>query len=242
MFNFLVELKASYWDTINLPHFYNYPDEQPYKYIPESKIFSILFPTAPKNWFFEEKCKEYRMTSTRWMSNLLNDVKGISFKGLVYKKNLGKRENEFAFYFHEKECYDGGAEYGWVFPESHFGALFYLCGNCNLENQNWCQWPGDPNNKGTCKASGDCQKVAQALKNPAKYKHWNIKVNENGSFLIELVDPVNWKYISCTIEKPDWFPNLYLSPGYVTINAQKLAEETVSPTPVMHVDEVKVWK
>lgn len=230
------------WTNINLPHFYSYPAENSYQYLPENKIYSISFPTKPKDWFLEPNCSKllnkdvYRTTSTRYISNAIDNISGISFKGLVYKQNLGTRPNEFAFFYHQNECYDGGPEYGWVWPESDKRAYFYLCGNCNLKNQHWCQWPGD------CKAIGNCDAIAKALENPAKYQYWNIKVLENGNFLIELVDPVTWQYVSCQIQKPDWLPNLYKAKGYISINAQKLADQTVQPTPVMHIDEVKIWQ
>ncbi len=236
------------WASISLPHAYIYPCKDKPCGNRGTGVYSVAFPTEAKKWFEEPDCPQpsgespaYRMTSKRWISNLLHNVRGLSFKGLVYKNNLGKRGNEFAIFFHEERCYNGGGEYGWVFPENTPWALFYLCANCNLKDQNWCIWP-DVLGEGECKAKGDCEAVKKALKNPAKYRYWNVKVLPNGEFLIELVDPVTWDYKSCTIEKPKWFPNLYDAQGYVTINAQKGAEETVSPTPYLHVDDVKVWK
>lgn len=219
------------WNKINLPQSYVYPQDL------RKKVYSTQFPTTKKAWFEEADCKQYRSTSIRWVSNHLNNISGLSFKGLVYKNVLGKRENEFAVFYHKERCYEGGPEYGWVFPENSFSGLFYICHNCNLNNQKWCQWPGD------CKASGNgCAAVEEALKNPAKYRYWNIKVTTHGNFLIELVDPVTFDIHSCKIQKPDWLPNLYKSNGYVTINAKKEAETTVKPPPYIHVDEVKIWQ
>lgn len=236
VFLFIVNILADYWYKIYLPNAYIYPCVQPPCGNIGTNVYSTEFPTAPKQWYFEQDCNEYRMTSTRWVSDYLNEVSGISFKGLIYKQVLGKRENEFAIFFHERRCYGGGAEYGFVFPENSLQGFFYLCGNCNLENQNWCQWPGD------CKATGNCINVQKALENPTNYQYWNIKVLEEGNFLIEIVDPVTWQYRSCKILKPDWFPNLYKASGYVTVNAQKGTDPTIQPPPYMHVDEVKIWK
>ncbi len=234
------QLKADEWKSLVLPHTYIYPCNQPPCGNRETHVYSTQFPTAPKSWFGEPDCQgEFRMTSTRWISDYLTNISGISFKGLIYKHILGKRENEFAFFFHEKRCYDGGPEYGWVFPENSYQAFFYLCGNCNLKNQQWCQWPGDPKSKSTCKALGNCSAIAEALRNSARYQYWNIKVTQEGNFLIELIDPITWYYQSCTIQKPDWLPNMYGSNGYITINAQKGAEVTTNPPAYIHIDEVK---
>ncbi len=231
------------WNQISLPHTYIYPCKNPPCGNLSTHVYSTRFPTEGKSWFPEPDCSgEYRMTSKRWISDKLYNVKGISFKGLVYKNVLGKRENEFALFFHEKRCYNGGGEYGWVFPENSYTGFFYLCGDCNQPTQKWCQWPGDPNSESTCKAMGDCFKVEEALKNPAIYRYWNIKVLENGNFLIELLDPVTYDYMSCTIQKPDWLANMCGRKGYITVNAQKGAETTVNPPPYMHVDEVKIWQ
>lgn len=229
------------WNSVNLPHNYTYPCLQPPCGNRGTHVYSTQFPTAPKQWFKEPDCPGvHRMTSTRWISDRLENIRGISFKGLVYKNKLGKRENEFAVFYHQKRCYDGGPEYGFVFPENMSNALFYICGDCNLKDQRWCQWPGDPKDKGTCKTLDDCSAVAKLLQNPAKYRYWNIKVTPEGNFLIELIDPTSWQYKSCTIKKPKWLPNTFAKEGYITINAQKGAEETASPAGYIHIDEVKI--
>jgi hypothetical protein len=229
------------WNQIQLPNTYIYPCKYPLCGNFGTNIYSTRFPTEPKEWFKEPDCPgKYRMTSNRWVSDRHSNVKGISFKGLIYKDTLGKRENEFAFFFHEERCYDGGGEYGWVFPENSHEGFFYLCGDCNKQNQKWCQWPGNPN-EGACKAiGGDCRRVEEALRNPAIYRYWNIKVQKDGNFLIQLLNPVTWEHISCTIQKPDWLANMYKRAGYVTINAQKGAETTAHPPPYMHIDDVKI--
>lgn len=232
------------WVQIALPHTYIYPCAQSPCGNLETYTYSTRFPTAPKHWFLENDCPGvYRVTSTRWVSNPLSDIKGISFKGLIYKDKLGDRSNEFAVFFHEKKCYDGGAEYGWVFPENSKRAFFYCSIQSNLTDQQWAQWTGDYSGESSIKSlDGKCSAVEEAFGNPAKYHYWNIKITPNGNFLLEIVDPVTWDYRSCILKKPDWFPNLHGKDGYITINAQKGADTTIEPPAYMHIDEVKIWR
>lgn len=235
------------WDLLPLPYAHFYPCENPPCGNRESGIYSLQFPTGEKKWFLEPFCTSpkgddaYRMTSKRFMSNHTDNISGLSFKGLLYKSQLGSRANEFAIFFHEDACYNGGAEYGWVFPENSLHAYFYLCADCNLgAKQRWCTWPDM--GEGVCMAAGDCSAVRALLEKPATYRYWNIKVTKDGDFLIELLDPVTWDYSSCLIKKPDWFPNLYRVQGYVTINAQRGHNVRIQPPATLHVDEVKIWR
>ena len=206
-------------------------------------------PATPVKWYKAPECyneKENkvseRATSAQFTSDNIKNISGLSFKGLASKEKLGSRKNAFAIFFHENQCYHGGGEYGWLFPDSRKEGAFYLCANCNLgTGQKWCTWPNI--GEGTCVARGDgCSKLQKLLENPATYRYWNIKLSPQGSFNLQLVDPSNWKTESCEIEKPTWFPNLYDKPGFITANAQKRAEVNVTPSPIFHVDEVKVWR
>jgi hypothetical protein len=236
------------WTTVGLPHSHVYPPEENKKVETQVETYSLRIPTSPVKWYAESECfnalekkPAERTTSKRFTSDKIKDVSGLSFKGLVYKSKLGSRKNEFAVFFHENACYHGQAEYGWVFPESRKEGVFYLCANCNLgPEQKWCTWPDI--GEGSCPVRGaGCAKLRELLENPTAYRYWNIKVSRSGTFLVELVDPVSWKVESCELEKPDWFPNLYNKAGYITVNAQKKADVALNQSPVLHVDEVKIW-
>lgn len=224
---FINNAYAEYWKPIDLPTSYFYPCTNPPCGNRETNVYSMQFPTAKQAWFAEPDCgpNVQRSTSSRWVSNQLNNILGLQFKGLVYKyKGTTSRyhtpahaHNEFAVFFHEKKCYDGGPEYGWVFREDNDEAKFYICGDCNLNNQKWCDWPD-----GDCKViSGDEQGVKEAFKKPSTYKYWSIKVTPEGNFMLEVLDPNTWNSKSCLIQKPDWLPNMYNRTGYITINGQK---------------------
>lgn len=236
------------WDPISLPNSYIVPCDMPPCGNRGTHVYSLQFPTDRQMWFtpepdcprFNAYGKEiYRMTSAKWRSHYIDNVQGISFKGLIYKpKTSNTNKNEFAIFFHEEKCYNGGGEYGWVIYENEIPAYFYLCGDCNIKEpplQTWYTWPGNLQ----C-INGDCNGVVEALKNPAVYRYWNISALPDGNFSIELVNPVDWSTRHCVIKKPHDFPNLFKKGGYVTINAQKGAETTVYPAPYMHIDEVKV--
>ncbi len=241
------------WNPISLPNLFMEPCIDKPCGNRGTHVYSLQFPTAPLKWFPPEAdCPKkdamgkdiYRMTSTRWRSNYIEKVNGLSFKGLIYKgKESDTNKNEFAVFFHEEKCYNGGAEYGWVIYENNKQAYFYLCGDCNIKDkppfwrpqQTWYTWPGDLD----CIA-GDCAGVLEKLKNPAVYRYSNIDILANGDFALSLINPVDWSKHECIIKKPGLFPNLRGKGGYITINAQKGAETTVRPAPFMHIDEVKV--
>lgn len=212
-------------------------------------VYATQFPTDPLIWEKNSECHTYTPTSISWISNLENDVKGFSFKGLVYKLpelgSQGSPMNAFSVFFHENRCYRGGSEYGWAFTESRLPkAYFYTCLNCNLKGtQKWDQWPAAPGGYTNLRViEGDAAAIMQALENSAIYRYWNIKITPTGDFRIELVDPMTYKLIYVVLQNPDWQANLFDVPGYITINAKKEAETTIEPAPIIYVDDVKIWK
>ncbi len=259
-----------HWTAITLPYNYTYPSQTPFS-LTKTSHYSVSFPVTKQQWYAtakEEGCPNnpYRTTSNRWLSDKHDKISGISFKGLI-KKNYATNSmaNQFAYYFHEDKCYNGGDEYGWVFPEKVPAdkpqGLFYLCGNCNIlpeelkkkelppheiekQKEKWCNWP-DPTNTGRCKTiDGDCAAVEEALKHPEISRYWNITVRPDSNFLIELIDPKSYKSLQCIIEKPQWIKNLYEKNGYITLNAQKKddPEKPKNSSWDMVVDEVKILK
>lgn len=248
---------ADAWKDISLPHFYQYPkcetNKCPQAYsaqIPTEKLsVGKIFP------YYEPSCKTFRSPSTRWVSDELPNIAGISFEGLIHKSRLGSKDNEFATFFHQVRCYgndedhlNGGMEYGFVFREDLKNGLFYLCGKCNSlkpppDNQKWCQFPG--NCKTVPNLNDDCAAVSKDLDYPSTHRYWNIKIlPPNGNFLIELIDPATSISHTCTIQRPDWAPNLSNpteATGYLTITAKKqsLPEET-DPIPYMQFDQVRI--
>lgn len=211
---------AQTWNGIDLPNLFTYPPK-----IYGTEVYSMKFPDDPVNWY-PETCNgvaHSRPTSIRWVSSMQTSVKGIAFKGLVYPYVLGTTSNQFAVFFHENYCYDGHNEYGYVFWNNTVAPIFYVCSNCNNigGNQEWYQ-------------------VNFAGTDERQYKYWEIEVNTDGSFTLIAVDPISWASVTQNVPRPSWLPNLYNDGGYVTVTALKIYDETLSPEPYMHVDEVKV--
>lgn len=227
------------WKDINLPHQFTVPTKNF-----NQNVYSTQLPTGPLVWVNTKECNTFQSTNIHWKSDLVSGIKGISFKGLVFKQpeliNQGDPLNSFAVFFHEHKCYTSGSEYGWVFYESDLPkAKFYVCYNCNITGmQKWASWPGTNDFD---VLSGDVIAVENALQNSAVYRYWNIKLTSEGNFNIQLVDPSNYNKISVILKKPSWLPDLYNVSGYVTITATKEAEKTLQPAPFMHVDDVKIW-
>lgn len=238
---FINDLKGLEWNQINLPNQYIVP---PQNFDPN--VYSTQFPTGPLVWIKTSECNTYQPTSIHWKSNLLTGVKGISFKGLVFKlpelKNQGDPLNSFAVFFHDHECYIDGSEYGWVFYESDLPqAKFYLCHQCNISGmQTWAVWPDDASEFEVL--DGDADAVISALQDSGIYRYWNIQVTTAGNFVLQLVNPSNYASVSVTLQKPTWLPNLYNLSGYTTITAKKEAQTNVTPAPIMHIDDVKIWQ
>jgi|GEM_PF-6326396 len=239
--------KPTSWNLIDLPNKYIRPDSNTLTI--NNKAYRLDFPATPLQWFEDEKecAKEqgsvgqYNKTNqTRLRSNYISSLSGFSFKGRVNRNPAGgSRKNEFAIFFHQNKCYNGGPEYGFVFFEDMQSGLFYVCGDCNTSKQQWWDWPGT--NKGNVNVTGEHAYVANALENPSQYRYWNIKILENGDFLIEVVDPSSYETHTATIKKPDWLPNLYQVGGYITLNAKKEADSKATPG-YIQADEIKVWQ
>jgi hypothetical protein len=232
------------WNPIHLPHQYIVSAQENFF----DNIYSAQIPAVPLTWELTEECHTYQSPSIHWKSNLFPDVKGLSFKGLVFKipelKGQGDRLNSFAVFFHNRECYKDGAEYGWVFHEDTLPkGAFYVCEKCNLDGQKWAAWPLEKGQTSSFEVlEGDAVAVENALQNSGVYRYWNIQINENGDFKLELVDPATYKKVSVTLKKPSWLSNCYNLSGYITVVAKKLGEITLSTPPLMHVDYVKLWQ
>lgn len=231
------------WDTIPLPHQYLIPTGENFF----ENIYSAQIPTAPRTWQITSECNMYQPTSVHWKSNLISQVKGLSFKGLIFKlpelKGQGDPLNTFALFFHDRECYKDGEEYGWVFHENTLPkGAFYVCKNCNITGtQEWAKWPTHSGQ--TLEVlEGDAIAVEKALQNSGTYRYWNIQVMETGDFKLELVNPETYEAIFVTLKKPSWLSNCYNISGYITVTAKKQGQKTLSPSPVMHVDHVKIWQ
>lgn len=243
-----VNLYAAAWSKINLPNLYEYPLCPEGQKCEKPLSYSTVFPSSPLKWSYENDCQTYRSPSTRWVSNELKNVEGISFKGTVSKLKIGNTLDEFAMFFHELQCYGkdkngkGGMEYGFVFRQDMPTGLFYLCGNCNIKpGQSWCEFPGSCPIKTV--PNDNCNEVIKGLANPLVYRYWNAKVNATGDYIIELVDPKTGASNTCTIQKPDWAPNMYNATGYITINAKKESDvPRMTPAPFINFDTVKIMQ
>jgi hypothetical protein len=231
------------WNPISLPHQYLIPAQENLF----ENVYSAQIPTVPLVWEKTSECNTYQPPSVHWKSNLFSGVKGLSFKGLVFKlpelKGQGDPLNSFAIFFHNKECYKDVSEYGWVFHEDTLPqGAFYVCERCNLLGiQKWAKWPNQSNH--TLEVlEGDSKAVKQALQNSGVYRYWNIQVLETGDFKLELINPETYETVSVTLKKPSWFSNCYSISGCITVTAKKQGKTTLSPSPVMHVDHVNIWQ
>lgn len=242
------------WNAITLPYKYEYGvDDKKYK--SQKPGYFTEFPTEPATrngktkkeilWHPGREPKDIhnhlidRSTSIFWKSDLIENISGLSFKGRLFKQQEGRGypENEFAIFYHEKELYDGGFEYGWVFREDSNEGIFYLLSDANLNHQKWDQWP-----HGTLMKIGP-DSIQSSFQNLEQSHYWNIQILDNGDFKLEITNPETWESKSCLIKKPDHFPNLKGAKGYITITAQKRANnEEVKPPRAIHVEEVKVWQ
>jgi hypothetical protein len=212
-------------------------------------VYCTQLPTGPVVWEMESDCQTAQPTSYHWRSDEQQNIKGISFKGVIFKqpelKGQGSSLNSFSVFFHQEKCYKSGMEYGWVFYESQLPkAIFYICANCNIKgSQKWGQWPPTQGSPSALKViGGDANAVQEALNNSAVYRYWNISLTEEGNFQLELIDPTSYESVYVILEKPDWYSNLNNQPGYMTITAKKEAETTIVPAPYILVDEVKILK
>lgn len=231
------------WSPISLPNQFIVPAQANMF----ENIYSAQIPTQPLNWARTYECLKYEPTSVHWKSDLFTNVKGLSFKGLVFKlpelRGEGEPLNSFAVFFHDQECYTDGCEYGWVFHEDSLPkGEFYICEKCNLVGcQKWATWPSDKSP--TLEVlEGDAKAVEAALQNSGVYRYWNIQLTVDGHFILQLVNPSDYKTVSVTLKRPEWLTNLYDMPGYITVVAKKQGKTTLKPAPIMHVDHVKVWK
>ena len=231
-------LQGATWKEIDLPNEYIVPPST------KTNVYSAQLPTSPLVWTETPDCNSPQSPSIHWKSDLNENIKGISFKGLVFKlpelKGQGSPLNAFAAFFHEHACYTGGSEYGWFFKESDLPqALFYISTNSNLNGQQiFLTWPGDHMHV----IKGNKSGVEKALKNSGIYRYWNILITPQGNFTLQLIDPSTYYTVSVTLEKPSWFPNLYDVQGYMTITAKKQAQTNVLPAPYMHADDVRIFQ
>jgi len=262
----------SYWQQISLPNIYVAPatnsltingKSSVFKYtlknegtpdkielkMPDAMSFVIKFPTAKMEWFLQDqKClggkkDKFASTQIRLRSDHIKNIYGLSFLGSIQNKQLGtSRENHFSIFFHIEECYVGGPEYGFAFYENGKTALFYNCGNCNLNNQYWWDWPGlDRGQIGNENVNDPGNKVANALNDPSQERYYNIQVTKAGDFVVQVIDPKTWQKSECIIKKPTWFPNVYGKGGYITVNAKR-NDDSRANMGSWDLQAVKVWQ
>lgn len=235
------QASAVEWNPVPLSNQFIVPSELN----PVENVYSAQIPTLPPGWERTPECDKFEPTNVHWKSGLFSGIKGLSFKGLVFKlpepEEMGDPLNSFAIFFHERECYRDGSEYGWVFDEYSLPkGSFYVCNQCNLpEVQKWAKWPSESTPTFEV-LEGDAEVVKTALQNSGIYRYWNIEVTEEGDFMLELMNPDTSNAVSVTLKKPSWFPNLYNTSGYVTIVAKKQGQTILTPSPVMHVDHVRI--
>jgi hypothetical protein len=215
------------WEQITLPHVFRVPETnalvldgksaeskaRQFEFTTTAKQYKLTMPasniksTDGIQWFDDtNECKKELNTTGQYpksqqtvlRSDEIKSVSGLSFTGqLSHDTTNGSNYNHWAIFFHQKKCYNGGPEYGFVFFEDKNEALFYVCGNCNEKAQKWWDWPG--NNLGNQNVNDPSNKVANALKNPSQYSNWSIIVKEDGNFLIEVTNIATNEKVSCTI-------------------------------------------
>ena len=236
------EAAEGVWTEVPLTYQFAYPVSL--RKVNPPGIYDADFPSAEAHWHPRGEPGKYRRTSLFWLSDKFKKSNGLSFRGSITRERMGgykgETGNELAVFFHEIRDYNGGWEYGWVFRENLDHGIFYTLTEANIEHkQVWNQWPD-----GALAVSGDVSGVKLGIQNLSEVHYWNIKVKEDGNFLIEMSDKNGCNMKRCTIKKPVDFPNLYGKAGYITICLQKDKNaplREIAPRTHLRVDKVKIF-
>src|ERR1700732_290327 len=162
---------------------------------------------------------------SHYESALENSVKGFRFRGDATALGTGTNDNnQVAAFCTDSSTYTGN-EYGLVVYLPEHEVHFYQCGSCNTSGSNW-------------------NDVA-VWSTPEEYYEYEVLVNSAGNFTFEVVSTVSPYPIifTQTIAKESWLPNLYNTPGYLTITAAHNVNDGGNWSgSTLHVDEIDIWQ
>jgi hypothetical protein len=158
-----------------------------------------------------------------YRSNLASSVKGFRFRGDAIALGAGtSSDNQVAAFFTNSATYTG-FEYGFVVYLPDGKMRLYQCANCNTAGQIW-----------TDEIVWDT---------PGEYYSYEVLVNSDGSFTVEVVSTVSPYPIIATVNvaKASWLSNLYNTSGYVTITASHDGNDGGNwSASTLHVDQIDI--
>jgi hypothetical protein len=193
---------AASWETIPLPHVSDRPDDPNLDGTPP---YTLRWPGEGTTDSGSNDCDPtppWRMGRRR--AALLTGITGIFKNGEFWKQGSftsADEGNHLAFFFHQDQCFQGGAEFGLTrkLNEGNATLYFYQCGDCNTGSEQYTR---------TSVWSFGADRIYGAMVQPDGDFHVKVyKVKEGGGK--ELVH-------SQLITKSSWMPNLYRASGYVT--------------------------
>jgi len=195
-------------------------------------VNNIPFPQVPARWYGK------KTTGISFKSNYIPDISGFSFAGQITPWDTSEKVpgnlNGFGIFYHQVSNYIGGPEYGIVFRVDKKDIIFYTLSNANLHTQSWEQWPGQL-------ASTELQgNLIQEMGQASKFLKWSITVTSEGNFIVSITDPSTGSISSAEILKPNNFPNLYQTEGYITLNAQKYTNVTLTSNPSLRIEQIEI--
>jgi hypothetical protein len=147
-------------------------------------------------------------TGRRVRSDLLTGVKGILKRGEFWKAGSDTSVdggNHLAVFFHQEQCYGGGAEYGFTrkLNEGNATLYFFQCWNCNTGDELYTR-------KAVWSFAGSD-------------RIYRIIVQADGDFVVKVHKFASGGGLELvhaeTVSKASWLPNLYGVNGYITANA-----------------------
>jgi hypothetical protein len=147
-------------------------------------------------------------TGRRARSNLLTGVKGIFKRGKFWKAGSDTSAdggNHLAVFFHQAECFNGGAEYGFTrkLNEGNATLYFYQCANCNTGDELYVR-------KAVWSYAGSDRIYRIVVQGDGDFDVKVHKVDSGGGLVLVHAE---------TVTKASWMPNLYGKSGYITANA-----------------------
>lgn len=161
--------------------------------------------------------------TSSYESNLESSVKGFRIRGDATVLGSGTNANNLlSAFFSDSQTYTGN-EYGLVVFLSEGELWLYQCGTgCNTKTQSFRQ--------------------DLVWNTPGDYYSYEVLVNTDGSFTVEVVSTVSPYQTIATVNVPkqSWLPNLYDAAGYLTIASSHHVNDGNWSESVLHVDQIDI--
>jgi hypothetical protein len=198
---------AGSWTRVSLPNISERPDDPE---LDGTRPYTLRWPGEGTTDSGSNDCDPtppWKM-GRRARSDLLGGVTGIIKKGEFWKQGSYTSTdggNHLAFFFHQEQCFNGGAEYGLTRKLHEGNATLYLyqCGNCNTGNTLYTR-------TGVWSYAG-----ADRI--------YGIEVQTDGDFHVKVYKTIlgggRELVHSQVVSRATWMPNLNGASGYITANA-----------------------